>query len=282
MYIATEIAPIALAIIMLGLGLGLTISDFLRVIKNFKDFIVGFVFQIVLLPVIAFILIKILNSPPEIAIGVMVIAAAPGGVLSNLLTKFANGDVALSISLTAITSLLSIFTVPFVIFKSAELLDFSNFNSNISMINISFKMFIMVTLPVITGMIIRKLAPEFITKNTDLFLRISLICFVVIFLSIYISEWDKIIFWIVEGGIIALLLNLTMMFIGYYFAKYFVSGIKQRKCISLECGLQNGALAVFVATQIFDEIVYLVPTAAYSLIMFVSSLIFVFIIKKTV
>ena len=121
MYITTKIAPIALAIIMLGLGFGLTIGDFLKVIKNFKDFIVGFIFQIILLPIIAFILIKILNSPLEIAMGVMVIAAAPGGVVSNLLTKFANGDVALSISLTAVISLLSIFSVPFIIFTSGLL-----------------------------------------------------------------------------------------------------------------------------------------------------------------
>ena len=282
MFIATKIAPIALAIIMLGLGFGLTLYDFLRVIKNFKDFIVGFIFQIILLPIIAFILIKILNSPLEIAMGVMVIAAAPGGVVSNLLTKIANGDVALSISLTAVISLLSIFSVPFIIFTSAELLGFSDFNGDISMINISLKMFTMVTLPVVLGMIIRKLAPEFIAKNSTLIQRISLICFIVIFAAIYISEWDKIVNWIVRAGTIALLLNLTMMFIGYYFAKLFVSGIEQRKCISLECGLQNGALAVFVGTQLFDNIVYLVPTAAYSLIMFITSIIFVMIIKKTI
>ena len=282
MFIATKIAPIALAIIMLGLGFGLTISDFLRVIKNFKDFIVGFIFQIVLLPVIAFILIKILNSPIELAMGVMVIAAAPGGVLSNILTKVANGDVALSISLTAVISLLSIFTVPFIIFTSAELLNFSDFSNNISMVNISVRMFVMVTIPVIIGMIIRILAPEFVKKNTTLIQRISLFCFILIFLAIYISEWDKIIHWIARGGAIALLLNLTMMFIGYYFAKYFVSGIEQRKCISLECGLQNGALAVFVGTQVFDNIAYLVPTAAYSLIMFITSIIFVLIIRRTI
>ena len=282
MFIATKIAPIALAIIMLGLGFGLTIKDFLRVVKNFKDFIVGFIFQIILLPITAFILIKILNSPLEIAIGVMIIAAAPGGVVSNILTKFANGDVALSISLTAVISLLSIFSVPFVVFTSAKLLSFSDFNSDISMINISLKMFTMVTLPVVLGMIIRKLAPEFIAKNSTLIQRISLICFIVIFVAIYISEWDKIVNWIVRAGTIALLLNLTMMFIGYYFAKLFVSGIEQRKCISLECGLQNGALAVFVGTQVFDDIVYLVPTAAYSLLMFITSIIFVLILRKTI
>ena len=282
MYLATKIAPFALAIIMLGLGFGLTINDFLRVIKNFKDFIAGFFFQIILLPIIAFILVKILNPPLEIAIGVMVIAAAPGGVSSNILTKIANGDVALSISLTAVISLLSIFSVPFVIFTSAELLGFSNFNVDISIINISLKMFMMVTLPVITGMIIRNLATEFIERHYLVIQRISLISFGLIFLAIYVEEWDKIVNFIVRAGTISLTLNIIMMFVGYYFAKYFVTGIKQRICISLECGLQNGALAVYVATQMFNDIVYMVPTAAYSLIMFITSIIFVLIIRRSV
>ena len=119
MEIVTKIAPIALAIIMLGLGLGLTTQDFLRVAKQPKDFIIGFVCQMVLLPIIAFLLIKIFNTPLELALGVMIIAAAPGGVTSNVLTKFANGDVALSVSLTAIISLISIISVPFIVFKSA-------------------------------------------------------------------------------------------------------------------------------------------------------------------
>ena len=109
MEIVTTIAPLCLAIIMFGLGLGLTIGDFTRVLKNPRDFLIGFLCQVILLPIIAFILINIISLPPEIALGVMVIAAAPGGVTSNILTKFADGDVALSVSLTAIVSLLSIF-----------------------------------------------------------------------------------------------------------------------------------------------------------------------------
>ena len=267
---------------MLGLGLGLTLKDFSRVIKNPKDFVVGFIFQVILLPIVAFILIKILNTPVEMAMGVMILAAAPGGVTSNVLTKFANGDVALSISLTAIISLLSIFSVPFVILKSAELLNFSNFNNNISMIEISLKMFMVVTFPVILGMIVRKLATEFIEKNTLLIQRLSVICFAIVFLAIYIEEWDMILNFIVQAGKISLILNITMMFVGYYLAKYFVSGIEQRKCISLECGLQNGTLAIFVATQMFDGITFMIPTAAYSLIMFITSIMFVFIVKKTI
>ena len=122
MEVVTKIAPIALALIMLALGLGLTGQDFLRVAKQPKDFLVGLICQLILLPIIAFLLLKIFNLPFEIALGVMIIAAAPGGVTSNVLTKFANGDVALSISLTAIISLISIISVPFIVFKSAELL----------------------------------------------------------------------------------------------------------------------------------------------------------------
>ena len=121
MEIVTKIAPIILALIMLGLGLGLKIENFIRILKTPKDFFVGFFSQLIILPLVAYLLIVILKVPPEIAIGVMIIAAAPGGVTSNILTKFANGDVALSISLTAVISLISIITVPLIIFTSADL-----------------------------------------------------------------------------------------------------------------------------------------------------------------
>jgi len=280
MEIVTKIAPIALALIMLGLGMGLTIQDFKRVAVNPKDFLVGFVSQFILLPIIAFILIKIFNTPIELALGVMIIAAAPGGVTSNVLTKFANGDVALSVSLTAIISLISIVSVPFIVFKSADLLGISYLSKNLSMLGISMKMFFVVTLPVIIGMLIRSFATNFIASKTILIQRLSIILFVFVFAAIWIEEWDNVVSFIVQAGSITLTLNLIMMVVGYYAAKFLASGIKQRKCISLECGLQNGTLAVFVATQIFDEIVYIIPTAAYALIMFLTSLIFVGIIRK--
>ena len=280
MEIVTKIAPIALALIMLGLGLGLTTQDFLRVLKQPKDFFIGFVCQLILLPIIAFLLIKILNTPIELALGVMIIAAAPGGVTSNVLTKFANGDVALSVSLTAIISLISIFTVPFIVFKSAELLNVSYISNNISMTGISLKMFAVVTLPVMIGMIVRKFATDFISNNTRIIQRLSIILFALVFIAIWIEEWDKITSFIIRAGLITLILNVVMMTVGFYVAKVFASGMDQRKCISLECGLQNGTLAVFVSTQIFDNIVYMVPTAAYALIMFVTSIIFVFLVKN--
>ncbi len=280
MEVVTKIAPIALALIMLTLGLGLTTSDFTRVIKRPKDFLVGLICQVILLPIIAFVLIKILNVQPALALGVMIIAAAPGGVTSNILTKFANGDVALSVSLTAIISLLSILTVPFIVIKSADLLDINYLSKEISMSGISIKMFLVVTLPVVIGMLIRKFVQDFIIKRTALIEKISLTLFMIVFISIWLEEWDNIIMYISRAGVITLILNVTMMVLGFYAAKIFASGIEQRKCISLECGLQNGTLAVFVSTQIFDDIIYLIPTATYSLIMFVTSIIFVLLLKK--
>jgi BASS family bile acid:Na+ symporter len=282
MEIVTTIAPICLALIMLGLGLSLTIQDFTRVIKQPKDFFIGLICQFILLPIIAFILIKIFNTPLELALGFMIIAAAPGGVTSNVLTKFANGDVALSVSLTAVVSLLSIVSVPFIIFTSADLLQISYVSKEITLIGISLKMFFIVTLPIIIGMTIKKLSNNFVNSKTLLIQRISIILFIFVFMAIWIEEWDNIVSFISRAGTIALTLNIIMMVVGYYVAKIFASGIKQRKCISLECGLQNGTLAVFVSTQLFDEIVYMVPTAAYALIMFITSLIFVFFVRKNV
>ena len=280
MEIVTTIAPIALALIMLTLGLGLTIQDFTRVVNQPKDFIEGLLCQLILLPIVAFLLIKVLNTPLELALGVMIIAAAPGGVTSNVLTKFANGDVALSISLTAILSLISIISVPFIIFKSADLLNIQYATNEISMLQISLKMFLVVTLPVIIGMIIRKFVP-FLSSEDKLMERISIFLFAIVFIAIWVEEKDNILSYLKQAGLVTLILNVVMMFSGYYIAKFLATGIEQRKCISLECGLQNGTLAVFVATQIFDDISFIVPTATYALVMFLTSIIFVFLLRNT-
>ena len=276
---ATKIAPICLAIIMFGLGLGLTAGDFKRILKKPRDFFIGFLCQVILLPIIAFILIMIIPLPPEIALGLMVISAAPGGVTSNVLTKFAGGDVALSVSLTAIVSLLCIITVPLIIFSSAKFIGIE-ITKEISILSISLKMFFVVTVPVLFGMIVRSLMTDFIVARTLIIQRLSVILFLIVFLSIWIEEWDKIVSFIARAGLIAFILNMTMIFLGYYIAKFLASGVPQRKCISLECGLQNGTLAVFVATQLFEDIVFMVPTAAYALIMFVTSIIFVLKVRK--
>ena len=281
MGIITDIfLPLALAFIMFALGLGLTGADFLRVLKQPKDFLVGAISQIILLPIIAFILIKIWPISPELAIGVMIIAAAPGGVTSNILTSFAKGDVALSVSLTAIISLLSVITVPFIIITSLNILDLNNVSQNISLTNMALSMFLIVTLPVILGMIIKKILSNFALSFEPIAKNISIFLFVLVLIGAILAERNNVIAYFAQAGLITLVLNVIMMIVAFYVAQLLSSGIAQKKCIAIECGLQNGTLAIFVATTLFGGGVYLIPAATYSLIMFATSLIFVFIIKK--
>ena len=280
MEIVTKIAPICLALIMLGLGLGLSTKDFTRILSAPKDFFVGFFSQLLILPIVALGVALILNLPTPIAIGLMIIAAAPGGVTSNVLTKFANGDVALSISLTAVTSLLSIISVPFIVINSANFFGVS-ITSNISMTGIALKMALVVTVPVIIGMIIRGLAENFISSKINIVNKITGWLFIIVFAAIWIEEKDNIFDYLAQAGLAVLILNISMMIIAFFISKKFVSGVPQQKCIALECGLQNGTLAVFVSTLIFDEIAYFVPTAAYALIMYITGFIFIYILRKS-
>ena len=280
MEIVTKIAPICLALIMLGLGLGLSIKDFTRILRVPKDFFVGFFSQLVILPIVALGIALILNLPAPIAVGLMIIAAAPGGVTSNVLTKFANGDVALSISLTAVVSLISIVSVPFVVITSADILGVA-ISSDISMTGIALKMALVVTVPVVIGMTIRGFAENFISSKINIINKITGWLFVIVFAAIWIEEKDNILTYLAEAGLAVLILNIVMMTLAYFVAKKFVSGIAQQKCIALECGLQNGTLAVFVATLMFDDIAYMIPTAAYALIMYITGFIFIYILRKS-
>ena len=281
MGIVTTIAPFALALIMLGLGASLTVNDFTRVFQNPKEFFVGLICQLVVLPIVGYLLIIILKTPIELALGVMLIAAAPGGVTSNVLTKFADGDVALSISLTAFTSLISIVSVPYIVFLSIDLFDITYVEKEVSMLGISLKMFFVVTVPVIIGMIIRKFFNNFIERNMKIIEKISIGLFIIVFVAIYIQEWDSILMFLTTAGTVSFMLNISMMIIGFFVAKFFASGTAQQRCISLECGLQNGTLAVFVGTQLFGQnMTYMVPTAAYALIMMMTAVIFVIFLRK--
>ena len=282
MSIVTDIfLPIALAFIMFALGLGLTGADFLRVIKQPKDFFVGAISQIILLPVIAFVLVKIWPISPELAIGVMIIAAAPGGVTSNILTFFARGDVALSISLTAIISLLSVITVPFIIITSLGLLGSENVSQNISLTSMAISMFLIVTVPVIIGIIFRRFASNAAIKFEPIAKKISIILFVIVLLGAILAEKDNIVSYFADAGLITLALNVIMMIVAFYVAKLLGTGNAQKKCIAIECGLQNGTLAIFVGTTLFGGGAFVIPAATYSLIMFVTSLIFVFFVRNT-
>ena len=282
MSIVTDIfLPIALAFIMFALGLGLTGTDFLRVIKQPKDFFVGAISQIILLPVIAFVLVKIWPISPELAIGVMIIAAAPGGVTSNILTSFARGDVALSVSLTAIISLLSVITVPFIIVTSLGLLGSENVSQNISLTSMAISMFLIVTVPVIIGMIFRRFASNTAINFEPIAKKISVVLFIIVLLGAILAEKDNIVSYFADAGLITFVLNVLMMIVAFYVAQLLGTGNAQKKCIAIECGLQNGTLAIFVGTTLFGGGAFVIPAATYSLIMFVTSLIFVFFVRNT-
>jgi len=278
--IVKTIAPSALIIIMFTLGLGLSVNDFIRVAKFPKDFVIGFLCQLILLPIIAILIVLLIDLPTTIAVGLMIIAAAPGGVTSNVLTKFANGDVALSISLTAIISLFSIVTVPFVVINSANYLG-ANISSEISMTNIALKMTTVVTIPVIFGMIIRKFFENLVLSKMNIINKISGWLFLIIFAAIYIEERNNIFNFIAQAGVAVLILNITMMTLAYLIAKKFASGEAQKRCIAIEGGLQNGVLAVFVSTFIFSDPVYVIPTGAYALTMYITGFIFIYFLRRS-
>ena len=280
MNIVTDIfLPIALAFIMFALGLGLTGADFLRVAKQPRDFFVGAISQIILLPVIAFILVKTWPISPELAIGVMIIAAAPGGVTSNILTSFAKGDVALSVSFTAIISLISVVTVPIIVINSAEY--FGADVQNISVIAKAILMFMLVTVPLIIGMLLKRFVPNFVLKFEPIAKKTSIVLFVLVLLGAIAAERKHVIDYFAQAGLVTFVLNLVMMIVAYFIAHLFATGTAQKKCITIECGLQNGTLAIFVANEFFGGGIYVIPAATYSLIMFGTSLIFVYLVRKS-
>ena len=274
--ITDVVLPLALAFIMFSLGLGLSISDFTRVFFKPKEFLVGLFSQVIILPIVALVIVSIWPLSPEIAIGVMIIAAAPGGVTSNVLTSFAKGDVALSISLTAVISILCAITIPVVLFISLSLLGDVTAGDGGSILNIAFRMFLIVTVPVIIGMISRSFISSFekIAKN------ISIVLFVLVLLGAILAERENIIFYFAEAGAVTFILNLVMMIIAFYLSKFLISNKPQQRAITIECGLQNGTLAIVVANIFFGGGIYLIPAATYSLIMYFTSLIFIYILRR--
>ena len=262
MNIVTDVVlPIALAFIMFSLGLGLSISDFTRIFLKPKEFFVGFISQLILLPIVALILVYIWPLSPEIAIGVMILAAAPGGATSNILTSFAKGDVALSISLTAVISILSVITIPLILGISLSILGTNLSSEGISLIDIALKMFLIVTIPVLIGMLLKNIISSF----ENLAKKISTVLFFLVLLGAVLAERENVVAYFAEAGLITLVLNVVMMLLAYYLSKSFISDISQQKAITLECGLQNGTLAIVVANVFFDGGAYLIPAATYSL-----------------
>ena len=216
MNVVTDVVlPIALAFIMFSLGLGLSLSDFTRIFTKPKEFFIGFLSQLIILPIVAIILVSLWPLSPEIAIGVMILAAAPGGATSNILTSFAKGDVALSISLTAVISILSVITIPLILGISLSLLGTNLSNQGTSLLDIALSMFLIVTIPVLIGMFLRR----FLNSFEDLAKKISTVLFFLVLLGAILAERENVVSYFAQAGLITLLLNVIMMFMAFYISK---------------------------------------------------------------
>ena len=273
------IGPLILAFIMFSLGIGLSLENFKRVIVQPKDFIIGAISQVVILPIVALILIFLFPIPTELKIGLILLAAAPGGVTTNVITKFAKGDVALSISLTAVISLLCFITIPFIFSLTYPIITGQNLPFDYSIGSIIVQIFLITTVPVILGMIFKAIFPSFFARTENFFVKSSFILFVfVLFMAIY-QELPNILEYFAASGLITLTLNITILIIAYFLCNIFSINVPQKKTILIETGLQNGTLALVVTSLIFSEGIYLVPIATYVLIMYAVILLYIFGLK---
>ena len=273
--VANIVLPIALAFIMFTLGLGLTFSDFARVLRRPRDFALGAFSQIIILPAVAFAIISLWDLPKEIALGVMIIAAAPGGVTSNLWTSFARGDVALSISLTAVISLLSVLTVPLIVVFAYTQIMGQEALGDVTVTKTAVGIFVIVVVPVVTGLLVRLYTPN-VAKRFDPVLRLlSAFLFALVLFGAIYQERNNFVTYFAQAGTVTLVLNVVMLTIAYILGSFLASGPEQKIAISLECGLQNGTLAIAVATMLFGGGATVIPAATYSLIMFATALLFV-------
>ena len=270
------ILPLSLAFIMFSLGLGLSLNDFTRVFLKPRDFLIGLFFQIIVLPIVAIIIVLFWPLTPELAIGVMILAAAPGGVTSNVLTSYAKGNIALSISLTAINSILCVITVPIILVISLSILGYGSLNEGQSLFSVAIQMFLIVTVPVILGVLLSSLLASFekISKN------ISIVLFALVLLGAIISQRENVVSYFAQAGLVMLILNIIMMIIVYYLSKLFKANKETFRCWLMEVGLQNGTLAIVVANTFFASTVYLIPAAIYSLIMYATALPLIYFLRR--
>lgn len=262
--------PLALAFIMLALGVGLTPADFRRIFTKPKALLVGAVLQYVSLPLLAIAIVAFLPAPAVLKVGIVLLAACPGGTTSNLLTHMARGDVALSISLTALTSLTSMITVP-VVLMIALALFMGPEAPSVGLVTTGLVIFLLTVVPVGIGMAIRQFTPK-IADVLDRHSRLlSGVVFTAVVLATLIADRDELASRFAEAGFIALSLNVAAMAVAFVVGSLVMLKIKQRIALTLECGLQNATLAIVVAVGMLGDVAYAVPAAIYGILMFVTA-----------
>ncbi len=271
----TLIVAISLMIIMFGMGLSLTRADFQRVAKNPKAVLLGLINQLIFLPIIGYVLVTTLDLAPEIAIGIMILAACPGGATSNVVALLAKGDTALSVTLTAISSIITIITIPFIV--SFALLKFSGEGEEISLniIQMIGQLLMIVIVPVFLGMLIRARATNFALKMGKPVRIASVILLVLIITGLFIKEKHNIIPYFQQAGLPTILLTGISMMLGYLTA----SGLKLRKpqaiSIAVESGIQNSGLAITIAVVTLKNTAFGIAGAIYTLVMYLGAFVII-------
>jgi len=275
--ISTIILGSSLIIIMLGMGLSLVIDDFKRIVVYPKAIFVGLTNQLILLPLIGFTIASIFPLKPEIAIGIMILAACPGGPTSNLIAHLAKGDTALSVTLTALSSFITLLTIPFIVnFALIHFLDKGQM-IRLNVIETIIRIFVIIVIPIIIGMIIRRFKESFALRMAKPVRIASGIVIALVIIGIVIKERENFVSYFQQAGIVAAVLNITTMVVGYYSSKLFKITDKRAVSISIESGIQNGTLGITIAVVLLGSTAFAITPAVYSLIMFFTGGVVIYI-----
>jgi len=260
--------PLSLAVIMFGMGLSLTLADFKRILIYPKAVAIGLTNQIILLPLIAYGLCKLFNLSPELSVGMMILAACPGGATSNLIAHLAKGDTALSVTLTAFSSIITVFTIPIII--NFSILHFipDGSEQQLNVLSTVISVLAITIIPVIIGMVLLRKSPELAHKLDQPFKKISALFFVLIVLAAILKERANVVDYFIQAGPVALTLNIITLALGFWIARLFGVNEKQSRTISIESGIQNGTLGITIAATIIGNSIMPIPSVIYGLLMF--------------
>ena len=276
MELSTIILAASLVLIMFGMGLNLTKNDFRRVFYEPKAIFIGLLNQLILLPAFGFFLISIFSMRVEIAVGIIILAACPGGPTSNLITHLAKGDAALSVSLTAISSFITLLTIPFVVNLGLQIVLGKQTNIQLNVIETIIQVFVIVVIPVSLGMIIQAKNSETANKMRRPFRVMSAVVFVLVLLGVIFAQKENIVPYFRQAGLYTLLLNLMTMGTAIIISTFAKLSSKQGLSVSIESGIQNGTLAIVIAGELLKNLEYAIAPAVYSLVMFITGIIVIF------
>jgi bile acid:Na+ symporter, BASS family len=274
------ILPLALAIIMLGMGLSLQLEDFQRVTKYPKAVAIGSATQLIILPIIGFLIAKVVPMQPEIAVGLIILSLCPGGPSSNMMTYLANGDVALSVTLTIVSSIITIFTIP--LFANLSLQHFLGQTAAIALPigSTMLQIFLITIVPIGLGMYIKRIFPEIALRLETATNRLAIAFLALIIFLILIREWNRLPGFIVQVGLGIVILNILAMLSGWFVSKILKLNIPQQICIAIEVGIQNGTLAIAITAGLIKNEDMAIPAAIYSLFMYVTGLAAIYYGRK--